>query len=274
MSNRLSTYYRDHWVNVEPERMARYEAMFQWRESHEALVAPAQIRTGLVVADYGCGPGALSIELARRVGSAGRVFALDINAEFLARTEAAAVRAGFQDRVEALRIENERIPLADASVDRVVCKNVLEYVTDPERVVGEFRRVLRGNGLAHATDSDWGTVLLEPHGERFEAIMAAASVAFRTPRIGRKLHGIFRRAGFADVRVQVLASPDTTGALRPVIANMASYARLSGRLDDGEIDAFLADVDRSIADGSYFALLPQFLVTGYVSQTEYSRGNP
>ena len=33
----------DHWIEVEPERMERYEAMFQWREFHEALIAPAEI---------------------------------------------------------------------------------------------------------------------------------------------------------------------------------------------------------------------------------------
>lgn len=263
MTERLTTYYRDHWVEVEPERMARYEAMFQWRDGHEALIAPAAIGTGAVVADYGCGPGALSIELARRVGAAGKVFALDINAAFLSRTAAAAAKAGVDDRVETRRVEGAAIPLADAAVDRIVCKNVLEYVDDPAATIREFRRVLRDDGIAHASDSDWGSVVLEPLGERFDALMSAAGIAFRTPRIGRKLYGFFKAAGFADVRVQVLAAPDTTGGLRPVIANMASYARQSRRMDGDAIDAFLADVDRAIGEGSYFALLPQFLVTGY-----------
>lgn len=256
------SYYRDHWVEVEAERMARYEAMFQWRDGHEALIAPAGIGPGQVVVDYGCGPGGLALELARRVGERGRVIGLDINPDFLTRTRALAAAQGLDERIDTLALAGERIPLEDSSADRIVCKNVLEYVPDPERTIAEFHRVLRPGGLAHASDSDWGAVIFEPGGELFARIMGAAGIAFRTPLIGRRLYGFFRRAGFEEVRVQVLASADTTGALEGVLKNMASYARTSGRLDEREIDAFVAAVDDSLANGTYFAVLPQFLVTG------------
>ena len=69
--------------------------------------------------------------------------------------------------------------------------------------------------------------------------MAAASIAFRTPLIGRNLYGMFRRAGFDDVRVQVLANADTVGGMKGVLSNMASYARTSGRIEDAEVDAWV-----------------------------------
>jgi ubiquinone/menaquinone biosynthesis C-methylase UbiE len=257
----LGTYYRDHWVEIEPERMSRYEAMFQWRDSHEALIAPASVGPGQVVADYGCGPGALTVELARRVGAGGKVIGLDINADFLEKTRAAAEAAGLAERVETQAIEGDLIPLADQSVDRVLCKNVLEYVTDPRRTIAEFRRILRPGGIAHVSDSDWGAVVFEPARERFATIMNAAQVAFRTPLIGRSLYGLFREAGFQDIKVQVLVSADTSGALRSVLTNMASYARLSGQVDEAEIAAFLDDIEQALQQQTYFALLPQFLVT-------------
>lgn len=257
-----TSYYRDHWVEVEPERMARYEAMFQWRDGHEVLVAPAEVGAGLTVVDYGCGPGGLALELARRVGTDGRVIGLDINADFLERTRLLAADAGLADRLETRQLDGDRIPLDDRSADRVLCKNVLEYVPDPQQTISEFHRVLRPGGMAHVSDSDWGTVVYEPGGERFARIMAAAGIAFRTPLIGRRLYGMFREAGFDDIRVQVLAAADTTGALAPVLRNMASYARTSGQLEDQEIGEFLALLDQSIDEKSFFALLPQFLVTG------------
>jgi len=258
----LDTYYRDHWLHVEEDRMARYEAMFQWRDGYEALIAPAAIGTGQVVADYGCGPGGLAVELARRVGPSGRVLAVDINRDFLARTRALCDEQGLGDRVDARQMEGERIPVDDADVDRVVCKNVLEYVPDPEATVREFYRIVKPGGIVHVSDSDWGGVVLEPLGERFTRLMSAASVAFRTPLIARRLYGMFRSAGFEDVRVQVIANADTSGGLRGVIYNMASYARTSGKIDDAEIADFLADVDRAVEEKTFFALLPQFLVTG------------
>jgi len=262
-SGKLGTYYHDHWVDIEPERMSRYESMFQWREGHEALIAPAEICQGQTVADYGCGPGGLAIELARRVGEQGTVIGLDINADFLARTRLLAEQQQLADRLQTKLIKDDRVPLPDQALDRILCKNVLEYVPDPAATIAEFYRVLKPGGIAHVSDSDWGAVIFEPGGERFARIMNAAGVAFRTPLIGRSLYGMFRRAGFSNIQVQVLASADTNGALRPVLTNMASYASLSGELDSAEIAAFLADVDGALEDGTYFAVLPQFLVTGH-----------
>jgi ubiquinone/menaquinone biosynthesis C-methylase UbiE len=263
MNEDLGSYYRDHWLDIEPERMSRYEAMFQWRDGHEALIAPAGVSAGQTVVDYGCGPGGLAIELARRVGETGKVIGLDINADFLEKTRDLAASQSLSDRVETRLLEEEQIPLADGSADRVLCKNVLEYVPDPARTIAEFRRILRPGGVAHVSDSDWGAVMFEPS-EEFAPIMAAAGVAFRTPRIGRNLYGMFRRAGFRDIQVSVLASADTSGALRPVLTNMAKYAELSGQVEVSQIAAYLDDIDRALEEETYFALLPQFLVTGVV----------
>jgi ubiquinone/menaquinone biosynthesis C-methylase UbiE len=256
------SFFRDHWLDVEPERMARYEEMFQWREGTEVLIAPAAIEAGQVVVDYGCGPGGLAIELARRVGNDGRVIGIDINADFLARTRALAEAAGVAHRLETRFLTGDELPLESGSVDRVLCKNVLEYVPDPALTITEFHRVLRPGGIAHVSDSDWGSVIWEPGTERFARVMAAAAIAFRTPLIGRRLYGMFRQAGFESIETRVLASPDTGGALLGVLRNMASYARTSGRIPDAEVDAFLTELDASVAEQTFFALLPQFLVTG------------
>lgn len=40
----------------------------------------------------------------------------------------------------------EHLPLADATFDLVICAQVLSYVSSPERVVGEIRRVLKPGG--------------------------------------------------------------------------------------------------------------------------------
>lgn len=258
----ITSYYRDHWVEVEPERMARYEAMFQWRSGQEVLIAPAELGTNHVVVDFGCGPGGLAVELARRVGPGGRVIGLDINEAFLARARERAADEGVAEIIETIRMDSEVLPLESGSVDRVVCKNVLEYVSDPQLVISEFHRVLKPGGIAHVSDSDWGSVVCEPARERFERIMSAAAIAFRTPLIGRQLYGMFRNAGFESPQVQVLASADTEGGLKGVLMNMASYARTSGHLDDAEIDAFVDELEQAIDERTYFALLPQFLVTG------------
>ncbi len=48
-----STYYRDHWIDVDPERVEAYEGMFRWRPEMTPLLAPAEIAEGHRVVDYG-----------------------------------------------------------------------------------------------------------------------------------------------------------------------------------------------------------------------------
>jgi ubiquinone/menaquinone biosynthesis C-methylase UbiE len=258
-----ATYYRDHWLDIDPERVEAYENMFRWRPEMSPMLDPAEIDAGHHVVDYGCGPGMLSLELARRVGENGRVHAVDINALFLERAAEQAVDEKLADRIEFHRIESDRLPLEDASVDRIVCKNVLEYVDDVGATLRDFRRTLKPGGRVHAIDSDWGMLVVEPIGpERLTQMFAAASIAYKTPLIGRQLYGAMRAAGFNEVQVKVVAGPDTKGHAAPILLNMAKYARHSGRLDNDTIDAFVTDVKAAVEAGTYLLVLPQFLVTG------------
>ncbi len=257
------TYYRDHWVTIEPDRLDAYEQMFRWRPEMDALIAPADIAAGQSVLDYGCGPGWLAIELARRVGPGGHVHAVDVNQAFLGRAAEHVAAEGLGERVSFHHISDDRIPLADRTLDRVVTKNVLEYVTDLGATLVEMHRVLKPGGRLHVVDSDWGMLAVEPLGaEAIGELFAAASVAYRTPLIGRKLYGAMRASGFSDVRVQILASADTRGHFSPIVLNMASYARASGRMEAAKIDRLLETLNRSLQDGTFLLVLPQFLVTG------------
>jgi ubiquinone/menaquinone biosynthesis C-methylase UbiE len=258
-----STYYRDHWLEVEPERVGAYEEMFRWRPQMEPLLAPAALAPGQVVVDYGCGPGQLAVELARRVGEGGRVHAIDLNDLFLRRTRERASAEGLGERIAVHRIEKDHVPLSDDSADRVICKNVLEYVDDPAATLAQFRAVLRPGGLAHAIDSDWGMLVVEPLGpERIAELLAAARHAYRTPLVGRRLYGLFRAAGFRDVRVQILSGADTRGHMAPVVLHLAHYARAAGRLPAARLDALAADLRAALDAGTFLLVLPQFLVTG------------
>jgi SAM-dependent methyltransferase len=253
--------FLEHWINIDPERLARYETMYEWSEAAETFYAPAEIRAGQVVADFGCGPGHTAVELARRVGASGHVHALDVNAEFIKRTRARAEAAALADRITAHLLTTERLPLADAALDRIIARNTIIYVRDPAGTFEEFRRVLKPGGIAHAIESDWSLTAVEPLAAEWRALVAAASWAWRRPEIGRQLYGIACRAGFAHVAIQVLTKPDTEGRLLGMIETVAGYARESGAVDPPRVDAMLATLRRSLSEGSYLAVAPQFLVT-------------
>jgi ubiquinone/menaquinone biosynthesis C-methylase UbiE len=260
----LDTYYKDHWVAIEPERFARYDAMFQLDDARaDKLLAPLALAPGQTALDLGCGPGYVAAHLARLVGPSGRVHALDVNAEFVARAREVATRAGVAARVAVHHLTSERLPLPDATCDRALAKNVLEYVPDALATLRELHRVLKPGGTLTALDSDWAFVLIEPLApDEVRELFAAAAPAFREPFIGRKLRALFRGAGFRDVRVDIAASADDKGFMRPIVENMLGYARRFGTMSEARASELRARVDAAIASGDYLAVLPQFVVRG------------
>lgn len=257
-----TTGFQEHWLNIDPERMERYERMYQWNPASEIFYAPAKIGEGHAVADFGCGPGHAAIEFAKRVGSKGHVHALDINAEFVKRARARAEESGLGDLITVHQLQDAGLPLPDGSLDRVLARNTIIYVTDPVVTFSEFRRVLRQGGIAHAIESDWSLTAVEPvPTSEWRALIGAASWAWPRPEIGRKLYGYARQAGFDEVSIQVLTNPDTNGRLMDMIQTVAGYARSSGALETGRIDTILQMVEQGISDESYLAISPQFIVT-------------
>ena len=98
----------------------------------------ATTQPGQLVLDYGCGPGRISLLLAR---AGFRVRGVDISEGMIAQARAL-------DR-EGLDLEFETIvephPGPD-SIDTIVCSSVIEYVVDPGELVRRFRTALRSPG--------------------------------------------------------------------------------------------------------------------------------
>ena len=253
------TYYTDHWRQIEDERIARYERMFEWHDGHAALLAPAELAAGQRVLDFGSGPGFMALALAELVGRLGHVHGVDINARFVAD---AMRRAAGRDNVTFHHVTSTAIPLAGDAVDRVICKNVLEYVPDVDATLAELRRVLAPGGRVHIIDSDWGFVVAEPWSAAEVArFFQAAAVAFKEPHIGRKSPALLAKHGFVDVEVAILAGADRQGRALSVLRNMRSYIAAQDTMPADEADALMQRAENAVEDGTFLFALPQFLVT-------------
>ena len=260
-----NTFYRDHWVEVDDQRLDAYESMFAWHPRMSPLLNNADIDSGHSVLDFGCGPGGLAMELARRVGADGKVVGVDLNEQMIKRALVHADDEGVSSYVNFLHHSEDVLPFADASFDRVVCKSVLEYVTSPKAMLSEFSRVTAPGGRVHVVDSDWGMIVIEPlDDDEVAEVFAAAQMAYRTPHIGRRLFGLFANAGLQDLQVQILSAADTTGVRAPIARNMLSYAVDSGGLAPERAEALGQKLQSGIDTGRYLLVLPQFVVTGTV----------
>ena len=186
---------------------------------HEALGAAPGDR----VLDAGCGPGFYVAETLDRVGPEGSVVGVDASTPMLA---VAAKRCEGHDNVSFHEGDVTALPVGDSDFDGALSVQVLEYVADIPRALGELFRVLRPGGRVLIWDVDWATVSWQSADQaRMERFLRAWDGHLTHPSLPRTLSAEMRAAGFEGVEMEghAFATNDLTketygGSLAPLMA--------------------------------------------------------
>src|SRR4051794_19462281 len=104
------------------------------------LLKAAQLAPGADVVDVGSGTGAAAAAALEIVGAPGSLVATDISHPMLSK---ARERLRAHQNARFVVADAQRLPIADARADAVICGLALMFFSDPGRGPSEMRRILR-----------------------------------------------------------------------------------------------------------------------------------
>lgn len=172
-----------------------------WRNAeNSAAFLLSRLRSGDRLLDVGCGPGTISVDLARLV-EPGEVTAIDVSEEVIERARSLA-GSGAPTNLD-FRVGNVyALDFADETFDVVYAHQVLQHLSDPVSALREIRRVLRDDGVLAVRDADYSSFIWYPADARltkwmslYHEVMARNGAEADA---GRHLGHWVREAGFCE----------------------------------------------------------------------------
>ena len=173
--------------------------MTRRRGATHAAFFVARLKPGMRVLDVGCGPGSITLDLARKVAPGGVIGVDRTDEQFAAAIEQARA-ARLDARFEAASVYD--LPFPDASFDAAFAHALFEHLAEPPRALAELHRILKPGGVIGLRSPDWGGFVVHPETpalavaiHRYESMQHGNG---GDTHAGRKLVGWLREAGFTQ----------------------------------------------------------------------------
>ena len=171
-------------------------------EANAAYLLP-YLRPGLRVLDFGCGPGTISVGLAK-AAAPGELHGVDMEESQIALARSVAKASGIQNAVFHVG-DVVDMPFEDGFFDVAHCHNVLMHIPDTAAVLAEVKRVLKPGGIIGCRELICGSSFTQPDfgvirksWDMFEDLIAADD---GHPQMGRELKNHIVEAGFTNVQM-------------------------------------------------------------------------
>lgn len=234
------------------EKVAAYPVV---KESLELQMKLLDLKSGDQVLDVGCGVGIQAQEMAKRVESTGKVTGTDISSVMIDVAKNKA--SGSNLPIEFLVAKADSQPFPNLSFDCIRTERVLMYISDTQKVLTEFKRLLKPSGKLVIFDLHWdGTLISHQNKELTRKIIHYVADSFPNNRIGTDLYQQLKNNGFKNVDVRPYAYFGSDEILLD-IAKKVYLGILQNGISDGifietEINNWWKSLDEDVETGNFF----------------------
>lgn len=129
---------------------------------------------GMAVLDVGCGPGRLTIPLAKKVGDQGEVVALDIQSGMIRRAEEKAIAENLNN-IHFIQAAIGNAKLQKNHFDQALLVTVLGEIPHKAEVLAAIYAALKPGGVLSVTE-----IIFDPHYQSRQSVtQSAISVGFQ-----------------------------------------------------------------------------------------------
>ncbi|HEX7015852.1 MAG TPA: methyltransferase domain-containing protein, partial [Cyclobacteriaceae bacterium] len=126
-------------------------------ESDYSTLIPI-LKPGLHVLDVGCGTGAITAGIARRVGESGHVTGIDNTEHFIISGRETYAEVGNLELLHADLFEFR----SEANFDLIVAARVLQWLSNPTDALRKMKTLLKPGGIVSVLDYDHTALVWEP----------------------------------------------------------------------------------------------------------------
>ncbi|HVW35472.1 MAG TPA: class I SAM-dependent methyltransferase, partial [Acidimicrobiia bacterium] len=177
----------------------------RWRTAaNSAAYLLPHLRAGQRLLDVGCGPGTLTVDLARHAGEGGEVVGVDLAESVVAEATTHAAAEGMANvRFLAGDFRDLDLDLEPGSFDVVHAHQVLQHLPDPPAALAAMAALAKPDGVVAARDADYLAFFWTPENPRLErwrdVYLEVSDRNGTEGRAGRNMLRWARQAGLADI---------------------------------------------------------------------------
>jgi len=215
----------------------------------------AGLAAGMRVAEFGCGTGMITREIARQVGASASVVGIDISPEQIGTARELSARPEYTG-IEYRTASAYETGLEESSFDFVYSRFMLMHIQFPEQALAEMHRVLKPRGALAVEDGDFDSPFCDPPSAAFDRCFdlyrQMGSRENANFDIGRRLASLVRAQNFC-VRSVSLAQPVVVGGEAKRLPEWTLEEIAAGVLEAGlaskaEMAALTTEMQRLASD--------------------------